>query len=122
MGSRERNQKLLQLLAEEFNKMMQLHKVKIPQLAGSDTGSNSPNDPSGMATTPEDGQVWPPWPPEPVYGHHGYRRDLPPVTDGMWWPIPPQPGLLCDSAVPPHDDYAHAHHDDYGYGMGLGPV
>ena len=121
VSSRERSRYLLQLLAEEFNKMMQLRKVKVPQLALSDNGSNSPSDHTGMATTPEDGQTWHHWQPEPTYGH-GYRRDLPPVSDSMWWPLPVQPGVLCDSTVPHHVEYANPTHDEYCYGMPLGPV
>ena len=122
LGSRERSRHLLQLLFEEVNKMMQLRKVKIPQLAVSENGSCSPNDHSSMAITPEDGQPWSQWQPEPLYGAHGYRRDLPPVTtDSTWWPIPMQPGVLCEPTISHHDDYAHPTHEDYGYGMGLDP-
>ena len=125
MGSGERSRYLLQLLGEEINKMTQMRRFKLPQLIVSDNGSSSPNDHTGMATTPEDGPQWGQWQPEPAYGH-GYRRgDLPPVSDGVWWPNPAQTGIPCDSTMPPqHDEYAtsSSHHDDYGYGLGLGPV
>ena len=121
MSSTERSRNLLQLLVDEIDKLMQFRKVKIPQLAASENGSSSPNDHSGMVSTPEDGQ-WTQWQqPEPMYGH-GYRRDLPPVSDSSWWPIPPQQGLLCGSTIPQHDEYMSLHHDDYHYGMGLGPA
>ena len=143
MDSRERSRSLLQLLVDEFDKMIQLRKVKIPQLAISDNGSTaSSNDHSGMVSTPEDGQQWNQWQSEAVYGPT-YRRDLPPVSDGMWWPTPAQQqGMLelsagwkalqhptssqsvssVSPAVPRNDDYANTPHDDYGYVMGLGPA
>ena len=121
MGSRERSRNLLQLLVDEFDKLMQLRKVKVPQLAVSENGSSSPNDHAGMVSTPEDGQQWNQWQPEVMYGHR-YGRDLPPVSDSMWWPMPVPHGMLCGSTVPQHDEYVNAQHEDYGYSMGLGPA
>lgn len=122
ISSRDRSRNLLLLLVDEFNKLMQLRKVKVPQLAVSDNGSSSPNDHSGMVSTPEDNQQWSQWQPEGMYGQ-GYGRDLPPVTDSTWWPIPVQQGMLCGSTVPQHDGYiSPPQHDNYDYGMGLGPA
>lgn len=117
LSSKERSRNILQLLAEELNKMAQLRKVNNSQLTASDTGSSSGDDRSGMVKL-EDNQQWTQWQPEMIYGH-GYRHDLPPVSDDVWWPIPVQPGMLCDSPVPQHDGYVGPH---YGYGMGSGPV
>lgn len=122
LNNRDRSRNLLQLLAEELDKMTQHRTVKIePQPTASDTGSSSPNERSGMLKTPEDGQPWNHWQPEVMY-RHGYGHDLPPVSDDGWWTIPAQQGLLCESTVPQHDEYSGPQHDDYGYGMGSGPV
>ena len=117
IDSRERSRNLLQLIVDEFDRLIQVRKVKIPQLAISDNGSTSSNDHSGMVSTPEDNQLWDQWQPEAIYGPSS-RRDLPPLTDGMWWPIPAQQGILCGST----DAYVSPPHDDYGYGLGLGPA
>lgn len=119
VGSRERSRNLLQLLVEEINKVTPMRKVKTSQLAMSDNGSSSPNDLSGMVTTPEDTQHWSQWRPGVSYGHV-YNNDLPPMSGDGWWQIPVQQGMLCDPSVP--EEYARAQHDDYGYGMGSGPA
>ncbi|CAD6586126.1 MAG: hypothetical protein ASARMPRED_002448 [Alectoria sarmentosa] len=121
MGSRDRSRKLLQILAEEFNKMTQMRKVKTSQSMTSENGSSSPNDLSGMVSTPEDGQQWSHWQPEVNYSQ-GYNHDLPPVNGSAWWPmpIPIQPGMLCDPSGSQHDEYTDPQHDEYGYGMGPG--
>ena len=117
--SRERSRSLLQLLVDEFDKLIQLRKVRIPQLAISDNGSTSSTDHSGMVSTPEDGQQWSQWPqPEPIYAPTFNRRDLPPVSDGVWWPIPAQQGILCGST----DAYVGTPHDDYSYALNMGPA
>lgn len=121
LSSTERSRNLLQLLAEELDKMTQLRKVKHSQFTVSDNGSSSPNDHTGMAKTPEDGQHWNHWQPEVMYPQ-AYRHNLPPMSDEGWWPIPVQHGMLCDSTVPEHHGYTGPQHHDYGYGMGSGPM
>lgn len=121
MDSRNRSRSVLQLLVDEFDKLMQLRKVKIPQLAPSDNGSLSPNDHSGTVSTPEDGQQWNQWQPEGVYAH-GFGRDLPSLSHSAWWPMPDQHGMLCSPTVAQHHDYVNPPHDDYGYPLGLGPA
>ena len=120
--ARDRSRGLLQLLVDEFDKLIQLRKVRIPQIAtSSDAGSTSSNDHSGMVSTPEDGQTWgSQWSSqhEPIYAP-SYRRDLPPVSDGgVWWPIPAQQGMLCGST----DAYVGPPHDEYGYVLNMGPA
>lgn len=121
LSSKERNRSLLQLLADEFNKLMQLRKAKNSQLAMSDNGSSSPNDHSSMVKTPDDAPQWSHWQPEAMYGH-GYRHDLRPVSDDVWWSVPTQHGMLCNPTVPQHDEYADPRHNDYGYVIGSGPI
>ena len=113
LSSYERNKIHLEVLAEEFDKMTQRRRARLPQLSISDNGSSSPNDPSGMVKTPEDRQAWNQWQPDAMY-RHGYAQDLPPVSGDVWWPIPVQQGVIYNPTVPQHDDY--------GYGIGVSHV
>lgn len=119
--NRDRSRKLLELLAEEFNKMTPMRKIKTAQSAMSDNGSSSPNDLSGMVNTPEDGQHWNQWRPGVGYGHV-YSNELPPMNGDAWWPIPVQHGMHCDLSVPHHDEYTGPQHDEFGYSMSSGPA
>ena len=117
LSAKERSRNILQLLADELNKMAQYRKINHAQLTASDTGSSSGDDRPGMIKQ-EDTEQWTQWQPDMMYGP-GYRPEIPAVSDDVWWPIPAQPGNLCDSAAPPYAGYAAPH---YGYGMGSGPV
>ena len=120
LGSRERSRSILKLLADEFDKMVQLRKIKNSQLTVSDNGSSSPNDHVGVVRTPDEGQQWNHWQPEVMYGQ-GYKQDLTAVSDDVWWPIPAQPGVFCGPTGPQHDAYVGPQHSDY-YGLGSGHV
>ncbi len=118
LSPRDRSRKLLQLLAEELNKMTPSCRVRNPQLTVSENGSSSPSDRSGMVRTPEDSGPWSHWQQPEVMYRHGYPHDLPPVSsdDGWWTMPPPQHGIPCGSTAPPHDGYmSPQQHDYYGY-------
>ena len=116
LSGQERSRNILQRLLEELNNMHQLHKVETSQQTVSDNGSNSPNDQSSMVRTPEDSQPWNHWQPEMMY-RHGYTHSLP-LNDEVWWPIPVQHGMACNSPVPQHQVYTGPHPEYYDYGTG----
>ena len=117
LSSRERSRNVLQSILEELNKMSQPRKIKTSQLALSDNGSSSPNDQSSLVRTPEDGQPWNHWQPEMMY-RHGYAHSLPPLNDDVWWPIPVQHGMACNSPTPQQQVYTGPHPEYYGFSTG----